>query len=193
MPADGISWTAHARVERFSPAQTAAASALAGGAEPSAEHLRATGAPEHGIADEHGNILVTAGLALITNLIEGGGGTPFAHADAILAVGSTATAATIADTALGADNTAGAWYQQADVGFPTASGGLITCQSTFGTTSANFTWAEWCLATGSGGITPGIRLSLVATSPTMLNHKIAALGTKASGAAWVLTATVTLA
>ena len=77
---------------------------------------------------------------------------------------------------------------------PTQSNGVITCVCTFGSTNANFAWQEWCFAFGGGGtITAGTHLSAVtSTAPTMMNHKVQSLGTKSSGAAWVLTATVTL-
>lgn len=185
-------WSAHARVDKYSPAQVAhAVSEL--GYEPLGHRLSLLfREPEDGTVEEPGNLLVTVGLALVTSLIEGGAGTPFAHADAIVGVGTSTTTATVGDTALGADNTANAYYQQADVGSPTQSGGVITCVSTFASANANFAWQEWCLATGSSGITPGDHLSAVATSVVMLNHKVASLGTKSSGASWVFTSTITI-
>jgi hypothetical protein len=186
-------WEAHAKVLKYSPDQVAHAVSVLG-YEPSGHRLSLLfREPEDGVAEEPGNLLVTVGLNLITALIEGGAGTPFAHADAIVGVGATSTAATIADTALGADNTASAYYQQADVSYPTQSNGVITTQATFASGNANFAWNEWALATGSGGITAGTHLSAVATSVTMLNHKVPAssLGTKSSGASWVFIATVT--
>ena len=89
------------------------------------------------------------------------------------------------------DNTSSAWYQQADSSYPTQSGGVITCNCTITSSNGNFAWQEWCLATGSGGITSGDHLSATATGVVLLNHKVASLGTKASGASWVFTATVT--
>ena len=184
-------WEAHARIAKYSPDQVRWATQKMG-YEPDGSRLSLLfREPDDGITEEPGNLLVTGGLNLITALIEGGAGTPFAHADAVVGVGATSTAATTADTALGADNTANAYYQQADASYPQQSNGVITCQSTFASANADFTWAEWCLATGSGGITPGTHLSAVATSVTMLNHKVASLGTKSSGASWVFTATVT--
>jgi hypothetical protein len=186
-------WEAHAKVLKYSPAQVAHASSVLG-YEPSGHRLSLLfREPEDGVAEEPGNLLVTVGLNLITALIEGGAGTPFAHADAIVGVGTGSTAAAIGDTALTNDNSANAYYQQADASYPSQSNGVITCQATFASGNANFAWNEWCLATGSGGITPGTHLSAVATSVTMLNHKVPAssLGTKASGAAWVAVLTVT--
>ncbi len=191
MPGDTlINWSAHAQIKKYSPAQVAhAVSAL--GYEPAGHKLSLMFAePEDGVTEEPGNLLVTVGLNLLTELIEGGGGTPFAHADAIVGVGAGTTAAAIGDTALTDDNSSNAYYQQADSGNPTQSNGVITCVCTFGSGVANYAWQEWCLATGSGGITPGTHLSAAATSVTMLNHKVASLGTKSSGSSWVFTATI---
>lgn len=196
MVADGLNWVANARVERFSAAQTQALMDRLG-REPSADELRHwCGEPEDGVHHERGNILVTVGLNLLTELLEGGGGNPFSHADTIIGVGDSTTAAAVGDTHLGGDgSTSHAYYQQADVSYPTQSNGVVTIQGTFATGNGNFTagWQEWCVASGSGGITAGGTLASVATGVTMLNHKVAALGTKVSGAQWVLTATITLA
>lgn len=193
MPGDTLfTWNAHAQIKKYSAAQVAHATGKLGYEPDGAKLSLMFAEPEDGIHEEPGNLLVTAGLNLLTELIEGGGGTPFAHADAIVGVGAGTTAAAIGDTALTDDNTSNAYYQQADSGNPTQSNGVITCVCTIGSSNGNFAWQEWCLATGSGGITPGDHLSAVATSVTMLNHKVASLGTKGSGSSWVFTATVTL-
>jgi len=190
---DGLKWNVHATVERYSPEQTAEAIAFYGH-DPDAVELRALfpAGPGDGTIEVPGNLLVTAGLTVITTLITGGVANAFNHTNAIVGVGATATAATIADTALGADNTANAWYQQCDVSNPTNALGVITTTCTFASGNANFAWQEWCWAFGGGGtITSGIRLSLLtSTAPTMMNHKIQSLGTKAA-AAWAFTATGT--
>ena len=193
MPSDTlINWSAHARIAKYSPDQVAYATSKLGYEPPGHRLSLMFRDPEDGITEEPGNLLVTVGLNLITALIEGGAGTPFAHADAVVGVGNSTTAAVIGDTALGADNTANAYYEQADSSYPQQSNGIITTIATFASGNANFAWQEWCLATGSGGITPGTHLSAAATSVTMLNHKVASLGTKSSGASWVFTATVTI-
>ncbi|MEU6580682.1 hypothetical protein [Nocardia sp. NPDC046763] len=134
--------------------------------------------------DEHHNQLVTVGLNLLTQLFEGAGGNAFNHSNAIVGVGSSSTAWTAADVHLGGDgSSASAYYQQADTGYPTQSNGVITCYCTFGSGNANFAWNEWCLADGTS-ITGGSTLSTVATGVVMINHKIASLGTKSSGASW---------
>lgn len=166
--------------------------------------------PEDGYAYDEGNILVNAGLTNIINLLTGGTGTAVnplgvgtsGTGPAGVGVGSTATAATATDTALGANGTSpngtvGAWYQAMDASFPSlTTPATINGQSTFASGNANMAWAEWCWITGhstSGGITAGATLASVygtASSQAMLNHKIAALGTKASGASWVFSTTV---
>lgn len=193
MPSDTLfEWNAHAQIKKYSIDQVRWATQKMG-YEPDGSRLSLLfREPEDGITEEPGNLLVTVGLNLITALIEGGAGTPFAHADAIVGVGAGTTAAAVGDTALTDDNTANAYYQQADASYPQQSNGVITTISTFASGNANFAWQEWCLATGSGGITAGTHLSAVATSVTMLNHKVASLGTKTSGASWVFTSTVTL-
>lgn len=186
-------WDAHALVRKYSPDQVAWATQKMG-YEPDGSRLSLLFRdPEDGVVAEPGNLMVTVGLNLLTALLEGGAGTPFAHADAIVGVGAGSTAAAIGDTALTDDNNANAYYQQADSSYPTQSNGVITCQATFASGNANFAWNEWCLATGSGGISAGTHLSAVATGVTMLNHKVPAssLGTKSSGASWVFVATVT--
>jgi len=183
-------WDAHASVAKYSPDQVAWAAAKMG-YEPQGHRLSLLFRdPEDGVVEEGGNLMVTAGLNLLTSLLEGGAGTPFAHADAIVGVGAGTTTALIGDTALTDDNTSNAYYQQADSSYPTQSNGTITCNCTFASGNANFAWQEWCLATGSGGITAVDHLSAAATGVVMLNHKVTSLGTKASGASWVFTATI---
>lgn len=156
--------------------------------------------PEDGRAEADGNILVTTGLTSITALLVGTGGSGklfnIANASAVCGVGTSATSATVGDTVLGGNGTSTtAYYQQADSTFPTVSAGVITMQATFASANANFAWNEWCWASGTGTITPGFSLGTVyATNASfsMWNHKIASLGTKASGAAWVFTTTITL-
>jgi hypothetical protein len=183
-------WDAHASVAKYSSAQVAWATQKMG-YEPAGHRLSLLFRdPEDGVTEEPGNLLVTVGLNLLTSLLEGGAGTPFAHADAIVGVGAGTTTALVGDTALTDDNSSNAYYQQADSSYPTQSNGTITCVCTIGSSNGNFAWQEWCLATGSGGITPGDHLSAVATGVVMINHKVASLGTKSSGASWVFTASI---
>jgi hypothetical protein len=192
---DTISWKPYALVEKYSPDQVAYA-ILKYGYEPTAGRMyRALfRAPEDGIAEAYGNLLVTVGLNVLTNVIIGGGDNALSHANAITGVGNSTTTATIGDTALGADNTSNAWYQQMTTSYPTQANGVLTGQTTFSSGTGNYAWNEWCWAIGGGGtITAGQQLSgVTSTAPTMMNHKIQSLGTKGSGAAWVFTQTITL-
>ncbi len=65
-------------------------------------------------------------------------------------------------------------------GYPTRSSGALTFRSLFGTSDANWAWAEWGVFNAS-------------SSGTMFSRKVEALGTKTSAQSWQLTATVTLA
>lgn len=196
MSDDIFSWHAECEVYKFF-ADTVQAMIAHVGREPlghEVAELVAAGlfAPDE-IHHEDGNLLTTAGLARMTSLFEGGGGAVFNNAQAIVGVGSSSTTALVADTALGGNgSTTTAYYQGADVGYPTQSGGVINCNSTFGTGNANFAWNEWCLGIETGTLTPGGTLASVGTSPLMFNHKVASLGTKVSGAIWGVLATITI-
>ncbi len=65
-------------------------------------------------------------------------------------------------------------------GYPTRSSGALTFRSLFGTSDANWAWAEWGVFNAS-------------SSGTMFSRKVESLGTKTSAQSWQLTATVTLA
>lgn len=196
---DGINWHAFAHVDKYSPEQTAWATAKLG-YEPQGDKLRELFAePEDGFAEADGNLLTTVGLTTITSLLIGtspsGKLYPLANANAVCGVGATATAATVADTVLGA-NGGSAYYQQMDSTYPQVSAGVITGQCTYASGNANFAWAEWGWASGTGTITAGATLASVygtGASFSLWNHKIQSLGTKVSGASWVFVTTVTLA
>jgi hypothetical protein len=166
--------------------------------------------PEDGYALSEGNICVAGGLGSFTQLLLGvaqsGTVRALTNAQTVIGVGSGATAAAVADTHLGADGTTpngttGAYYQQADSGYPawagagTLNGGQVNGQCTFAQGNANCVWAEWCYAVGSGSITPGSTLTGVFSGGGfMVSHKVPTpnpLGTKAAGAAWVFTNTLT--
>jgi hypothetical protein len=196
--ADGIKWQAAVRVDKYSPDQVQWAARESGLVEPKADVLRVLcGEPEEGIVERVGNLLVTVGLNNLTELIIGSGGTSLDQAHTIAGVGaSSANNAAVGDTALADDNSANAYYQNVDSGSnPSQSNGVITATCTFTGSNGNFAWNEWCLAVTSGTITAGTHLSAMASpSPTMINHKMysSGLGTKSSGASWVLAATITL-
>lgn len=180
---DTIRWHAHARVDKYDLAQIEACRVSLGlDREPNGPELLAFCAPRESI-EADGNLLTTAGLAKITGLIIAAGGQGWDATHARIGVGDTATAATIADTDLGAAS--GSTHRQFDlVDTITRSNGVITAVATFGTSVANFHWQEWCIDNGTGAGTT--------VTATMMNHKITDLGTKTSAATWVFTVTVTL-
>lgn len=156
--------------------------------------------PEDGYAYDDGNLLVNAGLQqiiVLLNTATQGSPTPRAmtNAQTVCGVGTTSTAATTADTALGSDNTANAYYQGMDATFPnTTNPATMNGQSTFAASNANFAWNEWCWATGQT-IAAGTHLAtggVFTTLGGMINHKVpgTSLGTKGSGASWVFTTTI---
>lgn len=167
-----------------------------------ADELRRTGEPEDGIAEAVGNQLVNAGLTAITDLLTGvaGGSGHYAlavsngTAGAGCGVGSnSSTTFNVTQTALASDgSTANCYYQVMDSGFPTTSVGVMTGQCTYASGNANFSWNEWCWFSSTGTVTAGGTLASTATGTAMWNRKIASLGSKASGAAWVFTTTITL-
>jgi hypothetical protein len=65
-------------------------------------------------------------------------------------------------------------------GYPTRSSGAVTYRALFGTSDANYVWAEWGIFNAS-------------TGGTMVTRKVEALGTKTSAQSWQLTVTKTLA
>jgi hypothetical protein len=186
---DSVTWASSTLVEKFSPDQTAYAETLLGRA-PSGDELRALcGEPEDGVhEDATSNLLTTAGLSRLTSLLIGAGGQALTATATRLGVGDSSTAATVADTDLGA--AAGSAHRQfyvMDSTYPTQSAGVLTCKSTFASADATFAWAEWLIDVGTPTVSNGTTVNALA-----LNHKISSLGTKASGAAWALTATVTI-
>lgn len=148
--------------------------------------------PEDGVLEDlTSNLLVTVGLARITSLIIGAGGTSLAHASALCGVGDTSTSATISDTQLGSNSTGHSRYIVADASYPSSNNGVITMQNTFTTSDGNFTWNEWGWVAAASA-TNSDTFASTGTSPVLINHKIASLGSKVSGAVWVFQTSVTL-
>lgn len=124
-----------------------------------------------------GNILVTAGIQLLLDLLCGVAATSYANANAHIGVGDSTVAAAVGQTDLQAATNK--VRKAMDATFPSRSGTTTSWRSSFGGTEANFAWAEWAIFNA-------------ATAGTMLNRKVEALGTKASGSTWTLTASVTI-
>lgn len=121
--------------------------------------------------------LTNAGRDFIANaIINNGSPVFFTNANAHLGVGDSNTAFAAAQTDLVA--AANKLRKAMDATYPQITGNVITFKSTFGTSDANFTWAEWGVFNAS-------------SAGTMLSRKVEALGTKTTGT-WVLTITETV-
>jgi hypothetical protein len=136
---------------------------------------KAAGAELIGTAEEEGNLLVNVGINVKQQLLIGGAGQVYDNSHARIGVGTSSTAATAADTDLGAN---GVWVAM-DGGYPTQAAQVLTFKATFGSAVGNQAWNEWAIDNGS-------------VAHVLLNHKApVTLGTKSSGETWVLTVTVT--
>lgn len=98
--------------------------------------------------------------------------------NAHLGVGDTNTAFSAAHTDLQAASNK--VRKAMESGYPTRSSGALTFRSLFGTSEANFAWAEWGVFNAS-------------SAGTMFSRKVESLGTKTNTQSWQLTATITLA
>jgi hypothetical protein len=129
------------------------------------------------VVEADGNLLLTAGITLMLNLLIGAGGTTFANASCYLGVGDSSTAESAAQTDLQAATNK--VRKQAAGTYPQVATNVLTVQAVFTTSDGNFAWAEWGIFNAS-------------SSGTMLNRKVASLGTKTSAASWTFTVTVTI-
>lgn len=98
--------------------------------------------------------------------------------NAHLGVGDNNTAFSAAHTDLQASSNK--LRKAMESSYPTRSSGALTLRSLFGTSEANFAWAEWGTFNAS-------------SSGTMYTRKVESLGTKTNTQSWQLTATVTFA
>jgi hypothetical protein len=128
------------------------------------------------VIEGDGNILVNAGIALMLDLLIGAGGTAYNNAGSYIGVGDSSTAEAASQTDLQAATNK--LRKAMDATYPSRSAQTVTWRSTFGSSDANFAWAEWAIFNGSSG-------------NTMLNRKVQSFGTKSTGT-WTLTVTVTI-
>lgn len=184
MSDQGIKWSPRATVEKWDSDQTEWVKGKTGLVAPKAFHFKALGIKPVETAEDEGNLLTTAGLTRITSLITGGGGQAASQTATRIGVGDGAGSAVVGDTNLGGTNK---YFNILDSA-PAVSGGVITFVATFASANGNFAWNEWGIDIGTPTVTSGTTVNA-----TLLNHKTsAALGTKASGASWAFTATITL-
>ena len=113
--------------------------------------------------------LTNVGRDLIAAAVHGGSYTAFNNANAYLGVGDSATAFAATQTDLQAATNK--LRKAMDATFPTIAANVVTVQSTFGTSDANWTWNEFGTFNA-------------AAAGSMLQRKVAALGTKVVGQTW---------
>lgn len=135
-----------------------------------------------------GNLLTTVGLNRITSRL--------INADQVwdnthvgLAVGNSSTAEVIGDADLAG---ASKFYNAMDATYPQQSNGVLTFKGTYGTSDANFAWNEYAVVVPNTSTAFTDNATTLQASYVILNRKTATLGTKASGASWVFTVTITI-
>lgn len=124
-----------------------------------------------------GNLLMTNGANILWTALTGGAYTAYSNANAYIGVGDSSTAESAGQTDLQAASNK--LRKAMDATYPTITGNQVIFRATFLTGDANFAWNEWGVFNAS-------------SSGTMLNRKVASIGTKASGSTWVLTVQLTL-
>jgi hypothetical protein len=124
------------------------------------------------VIEFEGNLMMNAGINQMLDLLIGTVVTDFDDPDGHLGVGSGSAAVAASQTDLQGASTA-----RVAVASPTRSSQTLTFVATFGSAVANFAWEEVGIFNASSG---GV----------MLTRRLSSLGTKASGATWVLTITL---
>lgn len=146
--------------------------------------LIAAGVMPYETVESVGNLLLTAGITRIWNLVAGSGATAFNAANSRIAVGDSTTAASAAQTDLQASSNK---YYKLVSGAPSVSTNQTQYAATYGTSVANFQWNEW-------GIDNGTADSATTGVAPMMNRAVVggSLGTKTSSASWSFTVTISL-
>lgn len=121
--------------------------------------------------------LTTAGKSFIAQAIANYGSPTFFSTTTWIGVGDSSTDFAVDQTDLQAATNK---FRKQVGSASTVSGAVISCSASFGTSEANFAWAEWGVFNASSG-------------GTMLTRKVESLGTKASGSTWVLSVSLTIA
>jgi hypothetical protein len=141
--------------------------------------------------DDTPNLTTTLGLGRLTSSLTGGAPVVFSGTSTTcLGVGSGSTAAAAADT----DLQTPLYYEVADstptITTTTVTNDTIQVVATFASANGNGAWNEWGLVLVTTAVSATTKAG-TGTSPILFNHKIASLGTKASGASWAFTVKLT--
>lgn len=128
-----------------------------------------------------GNMLLSEGINALWGFLCGDvANTYFDNTNAHFGVGDSTTDEGSAQTGLQA--TTNLIYRPMDTGYPSfGTDGKVVFKATFGETLANFSWNEWSIANGADQ-----------TTAINLNRKVESMGTKPSGATWVITVEISL-
>jgi hypothetical protein len=121
--------------------------------------------------------MTNAGRNHIAQTLIGEAVTAFNEANAHLGVGDSAAAFDATQTDLQAATNK--LRKAVSAGYPTRAANVLTFRSLFGTSEANWVWAEWAAFNA-------------AAAGVMLNRKVEALGTKTSAQSWQLTVELTV-
>ncbi|MGA8856191.1 MAG: hypothetical protein WB643_03385 [Candidatus Bathyarchaeia archaeon] len=126
-----------------------------------------------------GNLLLNSGINVAWGLICGAGGTAFDNTHAFIQVGDSSASPSDA-TKTGIQAASNKLSKGMNATYPLAAAAQAEVwQSTFATSEANYAWNE-------------IAVSNANDYTHALNRLVAAMGTKASGATWIVTLTITL-
>lgn len=179
-------WIAHGVVEKFHARDIE----RAGLVNPTHDEMLKYGLKPYERVETPKNVLCTAGITRMLNLLIGAGGQAYTNSYTRIGVGNTGNSAgteTAADTDMAG---ASKYYQTADSTFPSVATNVLTVKSTFPTGQGNFAWNEWGIDQGGAGSNTS---NSTVVAP-LLNHKIVSggLGTKTSSSSWAFTVTITL-
>lgn len=178
-----LRWHPVIEVAKYRPDTVARARKILG-FDPTAQSMGMLGIKPDEVEVCEGNALTTAGLGFVADAITGTASQVLDATHTVIGVGNGTTAFSAAHTDLqGASK-----RFEVVSGAPSATGAVISASAEFGETDGNFAWEEWCIVCTSGAAAAGT------TKPagTMVNRKVQALGTKANGAIWTLSVSITL-
>lgn len=155
--------------------------------------LVAKGLKPYEVIEREGNLLMYGGVSCLWQTLIGNGTTTagqaltyFNNAQAAIGVGDSTTAAAATQTNLQAATNR--VRVAMDATYPTHTDGVvagaasISFRSTFGSSAANWAWQEW-----------GVFNSATDATGRMLNRRVESNGTKASGASWQFTVSLSIA
>lgn len=120
--------------------------------------------------------LTTAGVVSLAQAAINDSPTFFNGANAHIGVGNAATPFSVIQTDLAG---ASRVRKGMEASYPQRAGAELTFRSVYLAGEANFAWNEWGVFNAAAG-------------GTMLNRRVAALGTKTSAAVWQFTVTITV-